>query len=130
MQPLDTYSGPTSAHFDGKERRSFMSVAHRALISEYIHAWQAGPDTVIRTPAFFDKPSGLGKATMPLSNVVAEDIGGAPLERVMLILRDGADGHDVAMRCAALIAELASIFAKYHAEALAIELAGDDSERE
>lgn len=125
-QPLDTYGGPTSDYFDGQERRSFMSVAHRALISEYVHAWQAGPDTVIRTPAFCDKPSGYGTPKLPLSTVVAEDIGGEPLERAMLILRDGADGHDVAMRCAALIAELASIFAKYHAEALAIELAGDE----
>lgn len=126
MQSLDTYSGPTSDYFDGPERRSFMSVAHRALISEYVHAWQAGPDTVIRTPAFFDRPSGFGKATMPLSEAVAIDIGGEPLELVMLILRDAADGHDVAMRCAAFIAVLAKVHADYHAEALAIELAGDE----
>lgn len=124
-QSLATYSGPSADYFTGPERRSYVGIAHRALLAEFIHAWRTGPDTPVRTPGYFDRLSSFGKPTAPLSVVVGDDLGGQTLDELMLIVRDAADGQDVAMRCSALMAALAKEHANYHADALAIELEGD-----
>lgn len=125
-QNLATYSGPSADYFAGPERRSYVGIAHRALLAEFIHAWRTGPDTLVRTPGYCDKAAGIGKPQIPISTVVADDLYGQTIEQLMLIVRDAADGQDVAMRCSALIAALAKEHANYHADALAIEMEGDE----
>jgi hypothetical protein len=99
------------------DRPNHLPAAHRALRDEYLEAWRTDPTSHIRTP-------GKSRPTQRLVDLVGEELYGDMLTEVMFIVRDGAAGQDVQLRCGVLSMQLAMKHAAFFAGELCEEMEG------